>query len=109
MTTPTSRGVWSRKRKREAGKSFSGCGFRKELEGDSSHDSGAMEDGGLQGRLGSQEIDRVDVRSGGLNDSRDRRRLQTSEGESEEGLHQSTNGGSGCPDRMDLDSTLRHW
>ena len=30
-----------------SGKSFSGCGFRKELEGDSSHDSGAMKDGCL--------------------------------------------------------------
>ena len=67
-----------------------------------------MEDGGLQGRLGSQEVDRCDGRSGGLNDSRVRRRFQTSKGECEEGLHQWTKLGRGCPERMDLDSTPGH-
>ena len=45
----------------------------------------------------SQEVDCGVGRSGGLNDSRQGRKLQTSEGECEEGLHQWTIVGSGCP------------
>ena len=62
VTTPPSRGreeKTTRKRKREAEEANHSADAvsEKKLEGDSSHESGAMKDGGLQERLGSQEVD----------------------------------------------------
>ena len=93
---PRSKGVRSRKKKREAEELSSPSAdavSEKKTEGDGSHDSSAVEDSGLQGLLRTKEAGRGDQRDGGLDEFGNGRRLQNIEGAHEKGFDERINVG----------------
>ena len=99
ITTPPSKEIRSRKKKTivRGGESFGGCGFGEKSKRDSTHDSSARENSGLQERLSTQEANQSDAGNGSLDNSGNGGLLQTPKDKHEECFDEWTDVGSGHP------------
>ena len=88
VAKPPSKGIKSRKRKRETEEAIASAeaGFREESKRDGSHDSSAMENSGLQEQFSIKEIGRSAAGNVSLDDSGNGGGLQTPKGKHEKGF-----------------------